>query len=215
MPRPRWKAGKTLSVRIKHNTWTLTQMLEPPFLLFFTPSADHPAAESILFPCAVTDQFLRLAQMKATKLRGIPYSPPRRWIENHHGGRVRQVWPGTPEQRTIPVLSSKPGGRLVEWQTPYTSHQARTIIENILTTDTQTIEHHERSVLWTFPLLNERLYLCHKFGRNIDPGKDIMFDRPLHRSYATYVDILVNFGNLTDWGYGDYLNLADSGDPPG
>lgn len=178
MPRLPWHAGKVFKLRVKHDIWTLGQMLESPFLLFFAPSADRPAIESILFTCAVTRQFIKFAQMKHANLPGVNHTPPRRWIENHHGGREQVLWPGTPEQRTVLLLSSKPGGRLVEWQHPYTSHQAKTITEDIPITDTQTIDQHERSDLWTFPLLNERLYLCHEFGRNVDPGKDIMFNRP-------------------------------------
>ena len=36
---------------------------------------------------------------------------------------------------------------------------------------------------------NERLYLCYKFGKNVDPMKDLVFNRPIPIEYKEYIDI--------------------------
>ena len=37
---------------------------------------------------------------------------------------------------------------------------------------------------------NERLYLCYKFGKNVDPMKDLVFNRPIPIEYKEYIDII-------------------------
>lgn len=65
----------------------------------------------------------------------------------------------------------------------------RIIIKSIDPSDSDTIDQHEIDSLTVFPATNERLHLCWHFGRNLDPDKDIMFNRKMPLDYLTYVDI--------------------------
>lgn len=200
MSRLPWREGKVFRCKVKGDLWTLGQMLESPYLLFFK-SDKHPlAAEHILFPCPVTRQFLKHAKMESTPLSPVDYSLPREWIGPHPGSRHRVLWPGTADECTVLILSSKPGGRLIE-RSRYTKPP---LMSDIPLDNHEIIDTHERADLWTFPLLNERLFLSLKTGKNVDPGKDIMFERPIPKSYKTYVDILIGRDSAEQWGYGDY-----------
>ncbi len=51
------------------------------------------------------------------------------------------------------------------------------------------------------PSLNERLFLCYKLKKNVDPSKEIMFKQQIPLEYKTYVDIISGTIPLTDLGY--------------
>ncbi|NJK31081.1 MAG: hypothetical protein HC927_00965 [Deltaproteobacteria bacterium] len=209
----RWKTGETFSLRVKGDLWVLGQMLVSPFMLFFNRFErfaegpkwqEPPHADEVLFPAAVTRQFLRFADLRRETLPGIDYTPPTAWIAYHHGGRKVILWPGTEHERSTLVLSQRPGGRLFEQHIGSGAGAPRpTLMAEIPLNDDATIDGHELDVIRLFPNLNERLYLCHIFGRNVDPEKDITFDRELPSEYRTYVDIRSQHGSLEDWGYGD------------
>lgn len=205
MSRLPWREGKTFTLRVKGDVWIPGQMLVSPYLLFFNCFDEPPSTKQVLFCCAVTRQFLKFADMKRADFPAIDYQIPIRWIENHHGSRKLIVWPGTPRERTVLLLSSKPGGRLTECLNRATFYRTEDCSSrDIALDDNDAIDRYERADLWTFPLLNERLTLCRQLGRNVDPGKDIMFGRSLPAAYETYVDILAGVGELADWGYEDY-----------
>ncbi|NJK32364.1 MAG: hypothetical protein HC927_08120 [Deltaproteobacteria bacterium] len=211
----RWKTGETFSLRVKGDLWVLGQMLVSPYLLFFNRFQhfaegpkwqDAPHSDEVLFPAAVTRQFLQFADMRREMLPSIDYTPPKAWIESHHGSRKVAVWPGTEHERSLIVLSQRPGGRLIEKHIGGGVAAPRpTLMADIPLDDDATIDGHEMGGVWLFPSLNERLYLCHILGRNVDPEKDITFDRELPSEYRTYVDIMSQHGSLEDWGYGDML----------
>ena len=77
----------------------------------------------------------------------------------------------------------------------------RVIKDSIPLTDNRTIDSHEQDGIWLYPTLNERLYLCKTLGKNVDPDKDLAFDRPMKPEYATFVDMLAQRGTPEDWGY--------------
>lgn len=57
-------------------------------------------------------------------------------------------------------------------------------------TDNETIDKYELTNVRVYPEFNERLYLCYKFGKNVDPLKDLIFDRPIPLAYKDYIDII-------------------------
>ncbi|MCA9701354.1 MAG: hypothetical protein KC431_27775 [Myxococcales bacterium] len=211
MARIRWKKDTVVSLRVKGGLWVLAQMLENPYLLFFDRFAAErswkrpPQPDEILFCCAVTRQFLKHADLHKEKLAGIEgYERPLHWITEFHGGRELTVWPGTPHARKVRLLSSRPGGQLIIIRREDGHYVTeKPVIADIPFDDDETIDGHELAVLWTFPLLNERLFLCHQLGRVVDPGKDIQFERELPDAYRTFVDMLAYVGGPADWGYGD------------
>jgi hypothetical protein len=209
-----WTKGVVVSLRVKGDLWVLAQMLISPYLLFFnrfergeTPTwSSPPTHDEVLFPAAVTRQFLQLTDIQRERLPGIEYEAPTAWIKQHPGSRHVTVWPGTDHERTVLLLSDRPGGSLRSQRIDdKVGTPQPTLIKDIPLDDDATIDGHELAGVWTAPLLNERLYLCHVLERNVDPHKDLTFDRSLPDEYRTFVDIAAMHGSADDWGYGDFL----------
>lgn len=57
-------------------------------------------------------------------------------------------------------------------------------------TDNETIDKYELTAVHIYPEFNERLYLCYKFGKNVDSEKDLIFNRPIPLEYREYIDIV-------------------------
>ena len=56
-------------------------------------------------------------------------------------------------------------------------------------TDNAVIDGYELTTIDLFPNLNERVYLCSLLKRNVDPAKDIKFDREIPVEYLDFVKI--------------------------
>ena len=66
------------------------------------------------------------------------------------------------------------------------------ILPDIQEQDWERVGQAELMSLEVFPTLNERLYLCSLYGKNVNPELDISFVKPLPDAYETYLDILTN-----------------------
>ena len=66
------------------------------------------------------------------------------------------------------------------------------ILPDIQEQDWERVGQAELMSLEVFPTLNERLYLCFLFGKNVKPELDISLGKPLPDEYETYLDILSN-----------------------
>ena len=64
------------------------------------------------------------------------------------------------------------------------------IMPEIPFTDNETIDKYELTNVRIYAEFNERLYLCYKFGKNVDPMKDLVFNRPIPIEYKEYIDII-------------------------
>lgn len=199
----RWKENAVISVALRCGRRAVAQMMEDPFLYFFKCFADagEPFAVDLartptLFCCAVTRQFLRYSDAKKeTHVRArTDLCRPERWIDTNDGWREKVVWPGTKHERRVLIMGEEPGGYL-------TADREDFVGEEIDLDDHETIDAHELTNIWTFPGLNERLYLCDVLGKNVDPLKDLSFDRPLPLEARTFVDIIGSVGDLETWGY--------------
>jgi len=67
--------------------------------------------------------------------------------------------------------------------------------------DFDKIKNLELTTLRAYPEFNERLSLCYELGRNVDPMKEIAFDRPLPPEYEVYVAIVGGFIPSKQLGY--------------
>lgn len=67
--------------------------------------------------------------------------------------------------------------------------------------DYSRIINYELATIELYPNLNERLYLCYKFYRNIDPEKEIIFKQEIPLEYKNYLDIISGETTLADLGY--------------
>lgn len=206
MARVVWKQGHVLSIETRTGLYALAQMSREPFLIFFDAfSTDNNwghidlRTTPILFCKAVVRQFLQCSHV--TKHRSVAplhvTDLPTRWI--HATDKFRQVkaWPGTRHEREFWTVGD--GGSLVENEVLRhpggpRAHPSgcfdRVLIQSIDPSDSDTIDRYELDSLGVFPATNERLYLCHKLGRSVDPDKDILFHRDLPLEYATYIDLI-------------------------
>lgn len=191
-----WKEGRIISVHAKKGVYFLAQMLKEPYLAvfdIFKKSQDWNqiklSPENVLFVKAVTRQFIKESSVISTKLPMVEgLEIPSRWIASHHGSRFVVAYSGTKEEIRFISSEDRPGGKLVEksFVHPYT---VTVIIPEIEVNDESVIDAYELTTIDTFPLLNERVYLCHLLGKNVDPAKDIKFDRPIHFEYLDFVRI--------------------------
>ena len=208
----KWKDGAVVTLRLRDRSWVLGQLLKSPYLVFFKAFSDsndwaETAAErsDVLFFCAVTRQFLKHSPIERAKgvAPRVIDKTPERWIKGFlESSRYVTVWPGKPYERRVLLLGDRPGGKLVSKDLNASGIQPeRVFMPSIPLTDSATIDAHELDVIWTFPQLNERLLLCKQLSRNVDPLKELTFDRPLPEQCLTFVEILGSHGGLADWGY--------------
>ncbi len=114
------------------------------------------------------------------------YKPP---VYQIHmlGIRARKItlWEGTADEREIMFLGDG-GGALIEGDIGNCIY----IMPEIPFTDNETIDKYELTNVRIYAEFNERLYLCYKFGKNVDPMKDLVFNRPIPIEYKEYIDII-------------------------
>jgi hypothetical protein len=203
MSRVVWRKGHLISIETRTGIFGLAQMLTSPYLMFFNVfRSDNTwddidlAAAKVLFHKQVTSDFLQSSNIrKQTKLK--PRSKvkvPSRWIHPRADFRRVTVWPGTSHQREV---LSPDGASLVEIDKPESGKYKhpggvydRVLIRMIDPSDSATIDEHEINSFAVFPEMNERLYLCHQFGSNVDPEKSLLFDREPPTDFGSYFDIL-------------------------
>lgn len=198
-----WRANRVISIETKRkdesrkeNVYVLAQMINKAQLLVFNLFNKDNNWENInlkdapiLFCTSVTRQFISNSNIFKQEIEPLKdYQPPKRRIDSM-GARTREVtlWKGTPDERTILTIGG-PGGSLMEGNMPDWVE----IMQQISFTDDETIDKYELTNIRIYPEFNERLYLCYKFGKNVDPMKDIVFNRQIPLEYKEYVDIMMS-----------------------
>ncbi len=196
-----WRANQVISIETKlkdenrkENVYVLAQMINRAQLLVFNLFNKDNNWENvnlneapILFCTYVTRQFIYNSNVFVQKIEPLrDYQPPKYRIDTI-GAEVRKVtlWKGTPDEWEILVLGEG-GGRLIEGDI---GENCNVIMSEIPFTDDETIDKYELTNVRIYPEFNERLYLCYKFGKNVDPMKDWVFNRPLPLEYKEYIDI--------------------------
>ncbi|MCM1560829.1 MAG: hypothetical protein NC123_15010 [Butyrivibrio sp.] len=196
-----WKANQVISIETKckdesrkENIYVLAQMINKSQLIVFNLfNKDNNwkdidlNKESVLFCTNVTRQFIANSNVSKQKIAPIKdYKPSRRRI-NALGMGVRYInlWTGTPDERRVMILGEG-GGRLIEGDIG----DCIEITHRIPYTDDETIDKYELTHIRIYPEFNERLFLCYKMGKNVDPLKDLIFNRPIPLEYKEYIDII-------------------------
>ncbi|WP_158848303.1 hypothetical protein [Algibacter sp. L1A34] len=216
MGRVIWKENKVLSIETRKGIFVLAQMIKSPFLIFFNSfSEDNKFKESnlentpILFLHAVTRQFLKKANIETLKIDPLEnYEQPKLWIKENSGSRKVTVWAGTENEKNF-ISFGENGGKLIEkdilkdgkYNHPsgiYDKSIKELMPKNV---DISEISNYELTSIEIYPNLNERLYLCHLKGENIDPAKNILFNIGMPLEYKKYVDIVSGLVKLEDLGY--------------
>ncbi|MDK7374229.1 hypothetical protein RP300_01306 [Oligella urethralis] len=194
MTRVTWKKGTVISIEAREDICFLAQMMEEPFLYFFDIYNDSHEWKisslentNTLFCVPVVHKFLKDSHVKKMDIVGnSTLQFPSRWIQRNFESQMYTIWEGTDDEMTFAM--SKPGGVLVE-RTLTTKPQDFIVIKEINNNEDSIIDSHELTSLRTYPELNERLYLSYLFGKNVDPLKDIMFQRTMKKEYKVYMQI--------------------------
>ena len=195
-----WKANRVISIETrkkdenrKENVYVLAQMINRAQLLVFNLFSTDNKWENIdlskapiLFCTYVTRQFVSNSNVYIQDINPLKdYVPPKYRIDSI-GACVRSVllWEGTVDEKEILILGEG-GGRLLEGDI-----NGPVIMESIPFSDNETIDMYELTNVRIYAEFNERLYLCYKFGKNVDPLKDLVFNRPIPLEYKEYIDII-------------------------
>ncbi len=200
MPKVTWKANRVISIETKRkdenrkeNVYVLAQMINRAQLLVFNLFSTDNKWENmdlnkapILFCTYITRQFITNSNVYIQEIEPLKgYVPPKYRIDSI-GACVRRVllWEGTVDEKEIIILGEG-GGRLIEGDI-----NGPVIMESIPFSDNEMIDMYELTNVRIYAEFNERLYLCYKFGKNVDPLKDLVFNRPIPLEYKEYIDII-------------------------
>lgn len=215
-----WKENKVISVKLRNGRYILGQMLKNNYVVFFNiyNNSDNwkgivLSKDNILFCHYVTNYFLKCSIVSVVK-DIIPindYIIPNFWL---HAINFRKIiiWPNTPNQKIFETTGKDIC--LVEKDilnpcnnTHSSGVYIRKIMCDLTSNDYKKIKDFEFDSMAIFPILNERLYLCSVFGKNVDPKKDILFNQLIPIEYKIYVDIISGSVRFKDWNmYADYSN---------
>ncbi|AXT53790.1 hypothetical protein D1818_24310 [Aquimarina sp. BL5] len=205
-----WKEGKVISVETRKGIFVLAQMLKSPYLRFYNAFREDDNWGKVdvsifdtLFVNGVTRAFLKASNITTVKeaIADKKREDSKVWIKGSSGNRKVKAWEGSEDEKEFYILGSEPGRSLVErdiYKTGKYEHPSglfdKIIIENIPLNANDIIDNHETMGLAVFPLTNERLYLCYKVGKNVDPTKDLKFNRELPKDYKIAVEIMSGGG---------------------
>ncbi|WP_437878466.1 hypothetical protein [Sorangium sp. So ce513] len=203
MGRVTWSAGNVIDVETRRGLFVLAQMCKSPYLVFFRHfrrdrdwQGTRLAPADVLFCTAVTRQFLKSSTIGRVKgVAPLDVDLPTVWIHPDATSRRVTVWEGTPHERSFFTIGR--GGALVRKDVnrhaggPF-KHPSGVFDEIIepSVTDIETIERHELTTIAVFPLLQERLFLCHGAGKSVDPEKHLLFDLPMPFAFEPYIELI-------------------------
>jgi len=205
-----WKEGKIISIETRKGVFVLAQMLKSPFLRFYNAFREDENWGEVdvgifetLFTKAVTGVFLKHSNTSVIKtaIPDLDREDSDIWIKGHSGNRKVKTWIGKEYEKEFYILGSKAGGSLVEMDLNkggIYNHPSglfdKVIVEDIPLNADDIIDNHETMGLAVFPLTNERLYLCYKAGKNVDPTKDLKFNREIPKDYKIAIEIMSGGG---------------------
>ena len=205
-----WKEGKVISIETRENIFVLAQLGPEPYLIIFNLFSHNDVwkdveltPESILFCHAVTRSFLKRSKLTEKKhiesLKTIEY--PKYWISKSPNSYTVKIWAGTPDEMNFLSLGEG-GASLVENDITVSGFkETKIIIPVISPNDKETINKFELTSISIYPEFNERLFLCYKFKKNVDPAKALLFNHDLPVEYKRYFQIVSGQVELSELGY--------------
>jgi hypothetical protein len=207
MARITWKKNKIISIETRPGNFVLAQMLQSLTLAIFNLFRSDenwmgtiPSKENVLFYTHVTRQFLQCSNITLQKLEPVlNISSPNRWIGNDGHGRKVKIFEDTAYEKDILTIGER--GKLIEQNFDKDGRYIgeRVLIPSISLDDNIVIDSYELSSIHIYAEFNERLYLCGKYKKNVDPMKDILFNRPIPLEYKTYIDIISDSITKEEW----------------
>lgn len=205
-----WKEDKVVSIALKDGVHVLAQMGPSPYLIIFNLFQENDKwdgitleQDTVLFCHAVTRQFLKMSVISEKKdiapLKNISF--PKYWISENASSRKVKIWENTPDEMEFFTLG-KGGASLIENDITVAGFKETKVVEpSIEKDDKATIDKYETTSVSVYPEFNERLFLCSQYKMNIDPAKDLLFNRELPLSYKRYFQIVSGQVPLSELGY--------------
>lgn len=204
----RWKNNRIISIRLRNDHYVLVQMLQPNgaiavFDIFKEEDKWDDVKltkDTVLFTGFLVNNVLKRSTVNihtdVVPVDGLKYPDLHIYIGS--GFRDVTLWEGTKDERTF-LMMGKGSNELREVYTENGLLQEKyTPISN---NDYEKYSELELTNLCAYPTFNERLYLCETFGRNIDPLKELAFNRPLDKKCAVYIDIIAGKIPIAKLGY--------------
>lgn len=199
MARITWKQDVVISIKLKDDLFVLAQMLKSPYMAFLnafskTDSWSEIDLEqvSILYIKGVTKHFLKNSEIKKENAV-TPKSNldlPKFWLQQGAGSNEKTIWHGTPDEMNIMYIGEE-GCRIIENDISKAGSQKIDYsAEYFKDGKCKEVDMYELSCLGVYPETNERLILCHLFDKNVDPLKDLIFDRDLPLEYKPYFEAI-------------------------
>lgn len=214
-----WKENKVISIKLRNGKYMLAQMLPHNYMLFFSiysedniwPNYDLSEAD-VLFCHYVTRYFLKQS-LVSTVVNVVPiknYNIPTLWLHTYGFSDVL-IWEGEPFEKKITTTGGTVSLIQKDIEHPQNNlHKSgicvRMVIDKLRDEDYETIVNYEFDSMGIFPILNERLYLCEFYHKNIDPKREVLFHQKIPCEYKVFMDILAGEARFTTWEeYENYL----------
>ena len=119
---------------------------------------------------------------------------PKLKISLGHGNREIVLWRNTRNERKF--IFTGEGNNLLFAETLEGREYS-----SISINDYEKYKDYEVEALRIYPEFNERLFLCSQLKTNIDPMKELAFNRKIDLICSTYVDVISGVVRLSDLGY--------------
>jgi len=159
-----------------------------------------PNQSDVLFTCILLKSVLKRSEVtdhgEVPPVKELEYCDTR--ISIGEGFRTLTLWKGTDDERTFLMMGEGKNsvrkllninGKIEEEYTP------------IPVEEYDKVAHLELTNLCDYPTFNERLYLCEHYRRNIDPLKELAFNKPLDKECRVYIDIIAGKVPIRELGY--------------
>ncbi len=110
------------------------------------------------------------------------------------------VWSGTSDEINF-IMIGEGGGALVRRDIYDSKFNLGTIVRELSAADCESVRDYELDDVAIYPALNERLLLCYKLGKKVDPDKELIFGCPLNAEYKDYFRIISGKFEIGEFGY--------------
>ena len=203
-----WKENKIFSVKLRNGHFSLLQMLKAKgeVIVFniFKEKDDWDGVEltkeKVLFSCCLLDSVLKRSEIQVHK-KINPYAGFKgldKKIDITGGFREVTLWKNTKNEISFGMMG---GGNNKIRELARENGEIKEKYTEIDIDEYQKYKNLELTNLCDYPSFNERLYLCEIFKSNIDPLKELAFDRSLDVRLHTYISIISGKIKLSELGY--------------
>jgi hypothetical protein len=203
-----WKKDRLFSIKLRNGHYALLQMLATKgniaalncFREADEWSGVRLTADKVLFIGvmlrSVTNRSVIAIHNDIVPVPNLEY--PEEQIHIGNDFRTVTLWDGTEDERSFLMMGEGENSlRRIHRE----NGQPREEYTPISNNDFDLYKDLELTGLYDYPEFNERMFLCELFGRNVDPLKEIAFNRPVPLEYRTYIDIIAGKIPLRELGY--------------